>query len=87
MVLLDHVVVKGLNIFVIMELTIATLFAQVLVMRHQMSCHVVSFFAFSAGSWPLEKTIEPPQQLCCLIPNTPVQYQLNSIIAMIVSQE
>ncbi len=29
---------KGLNIFVIMELTIATMFTQVLVMRHQMSC-------------------------------------------------
>jgi hypothetical protein len=29
---------KGLNIFVIVELTIATLFTQVLVMRHQMSC-------------------------------------------------
>ncbi len=60
----------------ITELTIATLFAQVFVMRHQTSC--CRFFAFPAGSLVASwKTIEPPPQLCCFIPTAPVQYQLS----------
>ncbi len=51
---------QGLNIFVIMELTFAILFARVLAMRHQISCS--RFLCFSTGgslvaSW---KSIEAP---------------------------
>jgi hypothetical protein len=35
-------------------------------------CHAVSFFAFPAG---LLKNNRTPQQICCFIPTTPVQYQ------------
>jgi hypothetical protein len=40
---------------VIMELMIATLFAQVFVMRHQMSSCQFLFFFQRAHLWPLEK--------------------------------
>jgi hypothetical protein len=67
----------GLNIYVITELTIATLFARVLVMRHQTS---FSFFAFQAvslmASW---KTIEPPSSFFASY----LTHQSSSIIAMI----
>ncbi len=77
---------QELNIFAMTELTIATLFARVLVMRHQMSC--CQFLSFSSGlTHSLLKNHRNPQQLCCLIPITPVQYQLSSITAMIVSSE
>jgi hypothetical protein len=77
---------QGLNILVIKELTIATLFAQVLVMRHQMSC--CRFLCLSSElTCGLLKNHRALQQLCCCIPNTSVQYQSNTIIAMIVSQE
>ncbi len=76
--------VKGLNIFEITELTIATLFARVLVMRYQMSC-CWFLSLFSGLTRGLLKNHRTPQQLCCLKPNTPVQYWSSSIIAMIVS--
>ncbi len=41
----------------------------------------VSLFFQRAQEWPFYKTIEHPQELCCLILNVPVQYQLSSIIA------
>jgi hypothetical protein len=71
---------QGLNIFVNTELTIATLFARVLAMKHQMSC--CWFLCYC-----LLKNHRTPQQLCCTIPNTTVQYQSSSIVAMIVSRE
>jgi hypothetical protein len=66
---------------VIMELTITSLFAQVFVMRHHMSC--CRFPSFPTGSllafWNPKK---PPAAL--LLPtNGPVQYQSNSIITII----
>ncbi len=62
------------------------LFAHVLVMRHQMSC--CRFLCFSSRlTCGRLKNHRTPQQLCCFIPNTPVQYRLSSIIAMIMSWE
>jgi hypothetical protein len=57
------------NIFVITELTIATLFAWVLVMRHQMSsCR----FLCSSSGLTCGLLKNHSQKLCCLTPNTPV---------------
>jgi hypothetical protein len=73
---------QGLNIFVTTELTIATLFALVFVVRHQMTC--CRFLCFFIGlTCGLLKNPKPPS----LIPTAPVQYQSNSIIAMIALQE
>jgi hypothetical protein len=66
---------------VITELTIATLFAWMFVMRHQMSCY--RFLCFSSGltcGLLKKQYIEPPAA-------APVQYQSGSIITMIVSRE
>jgi hypothetical protein len=49
---------QGLNISVITELTIATLFARVFVERHQMAC--CHFLYLSLQLMALCKTIEPP---------------------------
>ncbi len=77
---------QWLDIFVIAELTIATLFAWVLAMRHWMSwCWFLCFS--SRVSRGLLKIHRNPQHLCCFISNTPMQYQLSSIIVMIVSRE
>jgi hypothetical protein len=35
---LTDLILQGLNTFVVMELTIGTLFAQVFIVRHQMTC-------------------------------------------------
>jgi hypothetical protein len=73
---------QGLNIFVITELTIAALFAQVFVVRHLMTC--CRFLSFFIGlTCGLLKNHKPPS----LKPTAPVQYQSSSIIAMIVLQE
>ncbi len=70
------------NYLVIKELTIATLSAQVFVVRYQMSCCRFPFFP--AGS--LMAFWNPPAALL-LHTNHPVQYQLNSIITRTVSWE
>ncbi len=70
----------------ITELTIATLFALVFVMRHQMSCCRFLYF-FSGPTCGFLKKPQNPQQLCCFITIAPVQYQSSSIIALIVSWE
>jgi hypothetical protein len=57
--------------FVITELTLTTLFSRVLAKRHRMSC--CRFLCFC-----LLKNQRTPQQLCCSIPNTPLQYQSSS---------
>ncbi len=71
---------------VITELISANLSAWVFVMRRQMSCS--RFLCFSSG-FPcgLLKNQRTPQQLCCSIPTTPMQFQSSSIITMIVSQD
>ncbi len=46
----------------------------------------VSLF-FKRAHSGLLKSHKTPQKLCCLMPNTTVQYQSNYIIAMIVSRE
>jgi hypothetical protein len=69
---------------VITELTITTLFSQVFVMRHQMSC--CRFPSFSAGS--LVAFSNPKKTLAAALllhANHPVQYQSNSIITRTVS--
>ncbi len=72
---------QGLTIFLITDLTIATLFSRVFVVKHQTTCY--QFICFSIGLTPdLLKNHRTPQQLCCLIPNAPVQYQSSSIITM-----
>jgi hypothetical protein len=77
---------QGFNIYVITELTIATLFALVLVMRYQMSC--CRFLCFTSRlTCGLLKNHRTPKQLYCFMPNTPVQCQSSSLIAMIVSWE
>jgi hypothetical protein len=70
----DCPVFARVKYYVIMELAIATLFAQVFVMRHQMSC--CRFLCFSSGfTCGLLKNHRTPQQICCFIPTAPVQYQ------------
>ncbi len=58
----------GVKYLVITELTIATLFAQVFVMRHQMSC--CRFSSLPAGSLVAFWNPKNPQQLCCFIATT-----------------
>ncbi len=70
----------------IMKLTTAILFAQVFVMKHQMSC--CRFHCFSSGlTCGLLKNYRIPQQLCCFIPTAPVQYQSFSRTKMTVPRE
>ncbi len=54
-------------------------------MRHQKTCCWILCFS-SRLTCGLLKNHKTPQQLCCLMPNTPEQYQSNSIIAITVSQ-
>ncbi len=70
---------------VITELTLATLFAQVFVMRHQMSC--CPFLCLSSGlTCSLLKNHRTPYQFFCFVLITPVQYHSTSLNTMIVSQ-
>jgi hypothetical protein len=79
----DRPMFARVKYLVITELTIATMFAQVFVMRHHMSC--CQFLCFS--TYGLLKNHRTPQQLCCFILTAPVQYQSSSIITIIVSHE
>ncbi len=64
----DRPIFARAKYLVIMELTIATLFARVLVTRHQMSC--CQFFYFSSGlTCGLLKTIEPPSSFVANSPS------------------
>jgi hypothetical protein len=75
---------QELNVFAVTKLTIAILFC-LCISSGGIRSHAAEFFVFQqAHLWSLEKPWNP-QQLCCLRPNTPEQYQLNSIIAMAVS--
>jgi hypothetical protein len=48
-------------------------------------CRFLCFY--SRLTCGLLKKHRTPQQLCCFIPTAPVQYQLSSLITMIVSRE
>ncbi len=62
----DHPMFVRVKYLVITELTVATLFAQMFVMRHQMSC--CRFLCFSSGlTCDLLKNHRTPLQLCCFI--------------------
>ncbi len=77
---------RGLNIWWLQNWQFATLFAQVFVMRHRMTCF--RFLCFSSGlTCGLLKNHRTPQQLCCFTPIATVQYQWTSVITMVVSQE
>ncbi len=72
---------QGLNIFVITELVIATLFARVLVMKHQMTC--CRFLCFSIGLVTFWKIIEPPAALLSHIKHSsavPVEFHIYDAI-------